>query len=181
MEDDEQVALVPVDEIILRYRTALEEKLCKYVEYVQKGIVPSTAPYVIAINGAAVHPIFGEGAAILTIAKAVLGLGELQLIYPQDRDGEPIQCIMRRVEIQKKSGGKVRTDVFHNESYSGISGVLFSRCDIMTPLRSLGQDFVFVHNHHSTNPLPHGWLRLGRECWVTENKLQGKVWSSLQR
>lgn len=178
-EDYEQVALVPSDEIILRYRTALEEKLRKYVEYIQKGIVPSTAPYVIAINGAAVHPIFGEGAAIPTIAKAVLGLGELQLVYPQDRDGEPVQRILRRDEIQKKSGGKVRTDIFLNEDYSGISGVLFSRCDIMTSLRSLGRDFVFVHNHHSTNRLPHGWLRLGCECWMTENKLQGKVWSSL--
>ena len=170
--------MVPEDAIILRYRSALDAKLRKYVKYVEKGIIPSTDPYVVAINGAAVHPIFGEGAPIPTIAKAVLGLGQLQLVFSQDLDGEPARRIENRQEIQKKSGSRVQTDVFLGEDYGGMSGVLFSRCDITTPLGRLGQDFVFVHNPGAINPLRHGWLRLSHECWMNENMLHVEAWSS---
>lgn len=170
-EGEEEAVLAPEDAIILRYRTALEEKLGKYVKYLEQGIVSRTEPYIVAINGAAIHPFFGDGAIIPTIAKAVLGLGHLRLVFRQELNGEPIKYIERRKAVRKKSGGEVRLDIFYNENYRGISGVLFSRCDVMTRLRQLGHDFMFVHNPGAINPLPHGWLAIGGECWMDRGRL----------
>jgi len=36
---------------------------------------------------------------------------------------------------------------------------------------------IGVQNPGAINPLRHGWLRLGRECWMSENTLYIKSWS----
>lgn len=102
IEESDEIASAPEEAIILRYRNALDEKLRKYSKYIKQQVISPTEPYVVAINGASVHPIFGAGAVIPIIAKAVLALGQLQFVFPQNLAGEPTKHIEVRYAVQKK-------------------------------------------------------------------------------
>ena len=153
---------LPLDKIILRLRSVIEDKHKKYVEYCEKSIVGPNDPYVIAINGWNIRFSKNDGITP-TILQAVFPLGDLLVPITTDPNDTAEPFYKFRSEIQKHGGALVSTDVFLDEQYRGISAVVYSAADAANGPYTLGSDYVIVHNPIAKNPLTRGMIKLGRE------------------
>lgn len=152
----------PDDLIVLRYRGAIEAKHRRYLEYVQSDVVGLSDPYVIAVSGSQLSVAF-DGTTAPDILRAVLPVGVQQMhIRLSDNECVATDFTCRR-SVERSNGSCVSTDIFLHPAYEGISGVLFSRSDILNPRDVPGEEFIFVHNPLASNPLPYAWLPFGRE------------------
>jgi hypothetical protein len=160
---------VPGDEIILRYRAAIREKYdIKYQGYIASGLIKPTDSYVIAINGCKI------GTAIMEtehprILKAVLPIGDLQVIIDTKTGIVVDTKYQLRVKIKKASGADVRTDLFLNPEYASLSGIFYSCASVRKVPNKMGEDFVLIHNPLATNRLSYRFLKIGREYMATED------------
>jgi hypothetical protein len=155
----------PEGRVLLRYRNALQAKLHKFREYEDKGVVGGSDRRVIAVSGAGIPLAFLDHDPP-DIVKAVLPFGDDYATVDVDTGDVVDTGFTYRPEIMKSTGNPVSTDIFLGPDYADISGVLFSATDISNPPPSPGEDLVFVHNPRAANPLPSGWLGLGREYSV---------------
>ena len=155
----------PEGQVLLRYRSAIEAKRRKFRHYVDKGIVGGSDRRVIAVSGAGIPLAFLDHDPP-DIVKAVLPFGD-DYAAIDVATGEVVDTgFTYRPELIKSTGNPVSTDIFLGPDYADISGVLFSTTNISNPPPSPGEDLVFVHNPRAANPLPDGWLGLGREYGV---------------
>ncbi len=76
----------------------------------------------------------------------------------------------------KESGSPVSTNIFLNSDYDVISAILFSNVDALNYPNYPGNDFVLIHNPIAKNPLPRGFIKLGREYWVENSTLKHSHW-----
>ncbi len=168
----------PDNEVILRYRSLIKSKFEKYQIYQKDGIIKTSEPYIIAINAYRI-PFSEESIPDYmkpNIVKAVFPLGDYTEIIDTDtgeiKKAGYSYCDKRYT--QKNS--PVATDLFIDDEYKGISGILFSTSSIKSVLDKKDNDFIFVHNPKAKNPVQHGWIKLGREYTFKANKLFRKVW-----
>lgn len=163
------------DRIILRFRSAIEEKYGKYLRYLDTGIIEEKDPYVIAINGSDVPLSIFEG-SLPRILSCVLALGIVNYVYPSGEPNNGYPEIGYRESIEKASGSPVATDIFMGSEYSGISAVLFSNTSAENIARPLGKDFVLVRNHNAANRISQGFLSIGSEWWMDSNELRRELY-----
>jgi hypothetical protein len=164
------VTRVPREQIILRIRNAIDEKLRKYNRYLQKEVLTEGDPYVIAINGAAIPMAQGEP-AMPYIVSAVLPFGGQQVHL--DAQFEVVGISFEpEWELLKASGTAIRTDVFLDKGHAGISAVIYATVDTGDHGERPGDEFIIVHNPLATNPLPRGVLPGAQEFWVEDEHLQ---------
>lgn len=178
--DPSVVSSVPEDKIILRLRHAIREKDRKYRKYCNEDVVASDEAYVIAINSKLIreHGFPDSCDGIPFIVKAVLPFGNLAIeIDEQGQFGDSFYTY--RDSITKQNEAKVSTNIFfdEDETYSGISAVLYSNASPISHPALCGDDFKLVHNPLATNPIPHGSLQLGCEYWVQNGELFKKNWN----
>ena len=156
---------VPVAQITLRLRAAIEEKTRKHAGYVAKKILTPSDPYVIGINGSGVPSTRGEP-DVPWIIKSVFPLGN-RVIH---LDRETLKTIGESHEpehdIIKASGASVSKDIFLGQSHAGISAIVYCWVDEYNMPSGPGCDFIVVHNPFATNPIAHGVLPAGLECWL---------------
>ena len=176
--DDDRGGVPGFGAVILRYRNAIEEKRSKYEHYLDRGIVRERESFVIALNGLRVPGSIVDDDDVPTILKAVYPLGaprwhfnftkgEVTDIGPNYRGG-----------IKTAAGSEVATDVFLQEMYAGISGVLFARQDVYNRPAREGAGLVLVHNREASSPLERGWIKAGREFWPEEGSIRSHNWES---
>jgi hypothetical protein len=152
----------PETQILLRYRSAIQEKRDKYAKYLQDRIVLANDACVVAINSAKI-PVAFLGTTVPDILKALFPVGHLQ-VHIRKSDLKAVGTDYQyRPTIQKSSRRDVDTDIFLNPAYAFISAVLFSTTSIDNPPAKVGEELVLVHNPLATAPLPDGWLGLGVE------------------
>lgn len=164
--------LVPEKEIILRFRSAIEDKYKKYQEYSSKGMLKDKDPYIIAVNGGRVPFAFldDEEDEVPLVIKALFPCGDPQAIVNR----ETLKIIRLQYEyrsnIIKKSGCPVSTNIFLDKKYNGISAVLFSSVDAVNRSEILGDDFIIVHNHIAMNPIQLGYINIDKEYWIDSDR-----------
>jgi hypothetical protein len=169
---------VPEEQIVLRYATVVREKYERFLDYRESGIVGPDEPYVIAVNGCKVpHSSDDE---VPYPVQAVVPIGPLTVEFEWDRSQTTWYGNAYRSAIEKRSGSAVATDLFLNQTYEGISGVIFSRVGVEQAHGGLGQGFGFIHNPFALNPVPEGWIRIGDEFrYVVESGvLEHRIWRS---
>jgi hypothetical protein len=156
---------LPDDQMKLRLRSAIEEKHTRFLEYERRGWVKPSQPVVIAVGGAALPIRFAE-LTIPRIVRSVLPIGHEQVHLST----ESLEIIGHSFQYQstvaKLAGSIVRTDVFLDSTYCGISAVLYSGSDEINRPNTPGVDFVLVRNPNAVAPLPHNWLPFAWEYWV---------------
>jgi hypothetical protein len=154
---------VPGDEILLRYCAAISEKYDrKYQGYVASGLIKPTDSYIIAINGCKIETAIME-TGHPRILKAVFPIGDLQVMIG-NKPGITDTKYQLRFKITRASGADVRTGLFLNPEYANLSGVLYSYASVRKVPKKMGEDFVLIHNPlATTNRLPHGFFKVGRE------------------
>lgn len=168
---------VPEDKILLRYRTALEDKNSKYQKYIKKGVIGETDPYIIALNAWKVSfAIFDHqytDGIIPTIFKALFPVGNDVFGFTQGASSIDYRMYQYRETLDKikEDGSLEPIDMrgFLKDENIGISGVLFSKVGISWLYNfyseKLAANFIFIHNPNAKNSLPKGWLKAGHEYW----------------
>ncbi|MCX6069419.1 MAG: hypothetical protein NTU91_00965 [Chloroflexi bacterium] len=161
---------VPDDQIILRLRSAIEEKRRRALAYRERGWIAHTDPFVVALNAARIPSAMLE-ITIPRVVRCVLPFGHEQLVI----DRATVEVVDRffsyRREVLKQSGQPVATDLFLDPAYSPISALLYSCSDEINRPPCAGPDFIFVHNPLASGPVPRGWLPFGWEYWVEGDRL----------
>lgn len=141
---------VPDEQIILRYRAAIKEKYdYKYFEYLKSGIIDKEDFYLVAINGCRI-PSSRVDFKPPRIVRSVLPIGYPQVTIDTVSMQKISEDYQYRAHISKAHGSSVRTDIFLDPYYKHISAVLFSNVDVFNLTKSMGDDFITVHN-----PLAH--------------------------
>lgn len=164
------VQQVPSEQILLRFRSGIEEKSRKFLRYLHNGIVSESDCAVIAVNGRLIpHSLMETDPP--RILSALLPLGERFVVL--DRHSVEIvdQGFHYRGCLTKRSGAEVPTTLFTSEEYIHISAVLFCNSDAGNhpdTQDGIGSDFTLIHNPYARNPLPSGLLPSGRE-YIVEN------------
>jgi type I restriction enzyme S subunit len=156
---------VPDDAMTLRYTAVMKAKCEKYEKYLN-GPVASSDICVVGISGGELDYRYSE-MMLPRILHAVLPIGR----YAVTINTQTMEAVGEGHQFRAEIEG-VETTFFADEKYAFISAVLFSYADICNKPEVWGNDFVIVHNPLAKNPLPRGWLRLGREFWVDGGRLQ---------
>lgn len=163
------VGAKPNDQITLRVRHAILEKQKKYDSYRKTGILKLDDCYVIAIN-----PLKLGLVSIDTdpphLLRATLGLGDP--VGYLERGGKQKHVELEdtyRPVIYKKNLNEVKTDIFLNPDYAGISAILMSF--VKPQHRNLKPDVKLLHNRYAHNPLPMNFLPNATEYWIEDDYL----------
>jgi type I restriction enzyme S subunit len=157
--------------IILRYRTAIDEKRRRYQDYRAKDIVGIADPYIVAVNGFGLSGMFKWDAEMPRILKAVFPMGTLEFVFERNTRKAVRLQHQYRPNIYKASGAAVSTELFISDEYCTVSGVIRSFANANMATHPLGVDFVMVHNPRAMNPMPQKLIKAEREYYAmpTEN------------
>jgi type I restriction enzyme S subunit len=161
------VSIYPEDKILLRIRSAFEEKHRKYLGYVEKGTISADEPYIVAINGCQTPGAFVKDELPIAV-RAVFPFGNPQVTIDTETSEVLRSNFAYRRDVKKASGTSIGTDVFLDDAYTGVSALLFSCSDPINRRGAYGEDFVLVHNPLACNPLEKGTFKFGQEFWAEE-------------
>lgn len=165
-----EVSDQPVDQIILRLTSAIQEKFKKYKGYIGESIIKLDDFFIIAINGGRIRHAIAEQ-HIPYVVKSVLPFGNLVLTLRKDSMEIVDSNYEYRDTISTAKGSPVATNIFENKDYAGISAVLYSWMNIVSRPNKIGVEVHLVHNPLANNKLPQGIFPFGTEWWVEEDEL----------
>jgi len=155
--------LVPVAQIVLRVRGALEEKRRKYAQYFEQAIVSERDICIIAVNSSRIGRASGLWPPV--IMQATHGLGNPYVIFGP---GEGIlgEGIDSRESIPKVNGPNIDTTFLLSETNTLISGVLYSDCSFFSLDFDLYKGLLYIHNPKARVLLPLGFIERVNEIWT---------------
>ena len=150
---DGEMRIVPNEKIVLRYLNSISEKYHRqYTIWIKNGVVKPTDGFVIAINPRQLR-FEHVDASPPRILQAAFAIGNPYAAI----DRQTMKVIKTgyqfRDRIQKTSGAIVPTGVFHQNEYTGLSGLLCSRVDVANQPDKMGADFQLVPNPKAEAPL----------------------------
>lgn len=150
--DKPGVHAVPDEQVLLRFRSAIEEKHERLVAYEKRGWVRPDEPAIVAVGGAALGPLFGER-DVPRIVRVAFPIG-----WPQLRlDPNTGQVVGRSHQyspaVRKQSGEDVSTDLFVTPAYRRISALLYCPSDPLNRPAHPGADLIMVLNPYATAPI----------------------------
>lgn len=160
---------VPVEQIIMRYTSAIEEKRRKFARYAERNVVSGEDVCIIAVSGAHLAPRGGYGDTIPYIARAVYPFGHAYVGFDSKSLAVVDQGYTLRESIQKHSGISIPTTAFVSREYERIAGVIFGPNGIGNTPDHLGSDLMVLRNGRSLQTYPEGLLIRGREYWLFED------------
>lgn len=136
---------VPTEEILLRFTHALAEKRKKYTAARHNGIISANDSYVLAINSRGIrHAPYGN--TMPYYVQALLGIGTLAYSVNKESGDLVNSFYQHRPHLLKKSGEKVSTMSFLDDSATFCSAVLHSGVDCANHPEELGGDFSILFN-----------------------------------
>ncbi len=162
----------PEAQLLLRYRSALEEKLRKVDGYVEKGIVGRDEPVLVAINYGGIESADLHDLELPAMVKAVFPIGEPVFVARVDGSEAPHVEVPPRFAVTKKKGAGVSTTLFLEPRSASLSGVVFASQVVWGLRKSAASDLGLVHNPMAAAPLARGALRVRSELWVENEQLR---------
>jgi hypothetical protein len=154
---------VPVSQIVLRIRSALEEKKRKYAQYLEQGIVVESDICIIAVSSSKIDRASGLWPP--AIMRATHGLGNPYVTFGRD-EGVVGEGIDARESIPKANGQEVDTTFFLSEGNGLISAVLYSECSFFSLGFDLFKESMLIHNPKAQACLHPGFLERIAEIWT---------------
>lgn len=153
---------LPEEQIILRYRSAIEDKYKKYAEYLKDGIINAKDCYIIAVNNSKFPKQLPDSDPPL-IVKSVFPIGHPSLKIDAKSGMLMESGYTLRGFVKKSTGIEITTNIFLDSRYSSLSGILFSNTDAVNCPDKPGSEFILVHNPLAINKLPKGFFSFGKE------------------
>lgn len=160
-----QTGYIPIDNILLRWTAARDEKMRKGKEYRACGVIGPDEAYVIAINGAAIGAgTWGFGVSRLPhVVEITMAVGPLQ--YSLSRETLELMDVrhQNRILVSNRNDKPVPTATFlrgDNPGLSALVGIGLSRVEQdLLPL-------LVIHNPFAAVSLPRGALGFDTREWV---------------
>jgi type I restriction enzyme S subunit len=156
---------VPDEQITLRYCGVISEKHKKYISYLEKGVITNSDAYIIAVNSCKIEQAIIE-TDVPRIMKAILPIGYEQVTISRIPGSEASWHHQYRKKISRSKGSSVNTDIFLNQYYEGLSGVIYTRTDLFNRPPLMGDNYIFVHNPLAQNHIPNGFFNFGTEYYI---------------
>ena len=128
---------VPVETVVLRLRTAIQEKCAKIGQYLRDGTIQPGDPAIVAVAGARLPFRFSEG-PVPTIVRAVCAVGNLVLEIDRGTMKHVATTVEFNDRVSKKSKATVATDLFLQKESASVSAVLYSASDCVNYPRRPG-------------------------------------------
>jgi hypothetical protein len=154
---------VPESQIVLRIRSALEEKKRKYTQYLEEGIVSASDVCSIALSSSKFSPRGKMRPP--AIMRATHGLGNRYVVFDQD-EGVVGEGIESRESIPKVNGQEIDTRFLLSEANALISSVLYSDCSFFSMDFDLFAESMIIHNPKARVPLPQEFFKRIKEIWT---------------
>ncbi|MBI4519185.1 MAG: hypothetical protein HY699_25625 [Deltaproteobacteria bacterium] len=155
---------VPHDGMKLRLLSAVTAKIGKRLEYLEKGLVSPTDPFVIAVNAAEI-PSASLESTIPRIVSSLLPFGHEQIHIDHATLKETGRSFVYQGSVPKLSGAEVQTDGFLSPEMEGVSAVLYSWGDVINRPSGIRR-LLAVYNDKAANPLDIGLFRpVAVEYW----------------
>ena len=168
---DERLAL-------LRYRSALEDKLGKIDEYVRDGLIGRDEPVLIALNHGQLEDSDLLDTEVPAVVRAVYPIGEAVAVVTPYSD-EPVQLelpprftVAKAKMPEQEEPSEVSTTFFFEPRSAAVSGVLFASQPVRSLSRSTKGALGLVHNSQAAAPFPRGGLPVRSEHWVENGELR---------
>ncbi len=148
---------IPENEIVLRMRSAIEEKQRKWASYKSKGIVSDRDRYIVAINMCKIMMAMLDR-DIPRVVRCVYGLGDPVITFNRDTGEQISYEIQFKPEIQKTSGAPISTSIFNDPQYANISALISSRVHVESGVelikdKDMLKDYICVHNRLAQTPI----------------------------
>ena len=151
----------PTDQYVLRIRNALEEKQKKLFSYINKGLIRSNEPCIVAIN---VYKVDGLSPHTHDhVRRALYGIGDPQIQIDRRTRSATRYNHVYIESIRKSSGAEVMVNPFTDGSLKHISAVLISESNVVNQPKTVGDDFVLYPNLKCNNQIPQPLLGVGSE------------------
>ena len=147
-----QARRVPVDQILLRFTSALAEKKKQYLAAIAKGVIAPEDPYVLAINSRGI-PSAPYGNTMPYFLQALLPIGPLAVGINRDPLEVTDSFYQYRPHVTKASGAEVSTRTFLDQDAAFCSAVIHSAVDCANHPPNLGGDFSVLHNPNAAHPI----------------------------
>jgi type I restriction enzyme S subunit len=163
-----KVGDVPHNEVLLRWTAALKEKHEKLQVYRTKGIVSGKDAFVVAVNGCQLErfPLQHGISQFPYALEAVYPAGPLTVSIDKATGRVDKTFVSNRWSIKNAQGADVKTNLFLDKNYDGISAVISCSMDrseeAVLPLD-------VVHNHVAVVPIARGMFGQAGGEWVTES------------
>lgn len=164
-----QAASIDTNKVLLRFRTALQDKIATFKRYIEKGIVSPTDICVIALNSSSMAN--GYDWEIPLIAKAVYPIGSLQYNIPIGPGSENKSITVNhqyQPKLFKINGASVSKDIFLSGENNHISAVIGSQHGLINDTMDV-VSWAIAHNHTATNPLPYSSIKATHEFIVEQD------------
>lgn len=142
---------VPRDRILLRIANSFDDKSKAFLKYIEDRVVKDNEPRVIAINVAALGYVDGDPPWIINMLFAV---GHLTLVFDKEHTHVISQHYSKIDRTIKLSGSEVLFGQFLDDKYKHISGVIYSRDNIINMSKVIGTECVFIPNPFAEVPIP---------------------------
>jgi hypothetical protein len=165
---------VPTEQVLLRYTSALSEKLRKYQVDCAKGIISENDVYVVAINSNKI-PNAQFGSALPYHVQAFLPFGYPTVVINPKTQEKVDEYFQYRDEVKKINGESISTKAFLDPAYSGISAVIHATLNVAgytDGTTGWGDSFDVLHNPMATNPLPFEVLNWCNYRYIHDGKLE---------
>jgi hypothetical protein len=145
---------VPNEKIVLRYLNSISEKYDRqYAGWLKAGTVKPEDAFVIAINPRRLGHDYAD-ISPARVLQAAFAIGSPYVAIDRATLKAVDAGFQFRDSIAKASKALVKTGVFHQDKYTGLSGLICSRVDAANRPDRMGDDFQLVPNPQAAVPLP---------------------------
>lgn len=173
---------VPVEKILLRIISSIDEKCRQYERWIEQGVIPSTDQFIIALNWRTAGDYRGD-AKPPYLLRAAYKLGNQYVSIDRNDRNNTKSGYSGSSEIKKENGSLVEHGYFQIEKYRFISGLIFSDIDAASPPNQHGP-FTFAPNPFAGNPIPAEFKLGGKIHGFSQNDdgsfiidIEGKSWA----
>jgi len=168
----------PHQAILLRWTAAIKEKAEKLlgnpkeksIGYIERGVVASHDPYVIAVNGRRLRGVFDSRYGISQFpfaVEAVFAVGPYQIRMDVDTQERLDASHQHRPFILKPNRSPVPADTFLDPMFRPISAIWavdIDECSILGKPKPM----AVIHNPNAANPIQEGMLPANCEYVATK-------------
>ena len=171
---------------LLRIRNSIESKAKQYQNHIEKGLIDSKTPYVVALSPVMIPDMIADDDGIPSAVKAVYPVGQIYLSIDR-KSGKAIDGGRSyRPKIEKTNKAEIYTNIFLpsplKENYEDISGILYSSCSFKKSLylNEMSESFIFIHNFVSSNSLKNSFFGDGMDYWIEAGKAEYSLKNNLE-
>lgn len=155
---------IPEKIIATRLTNAISSKKNAYIKHLESSHVNPKDRFIIAVGMIKLQ--LGRNLWPPMILRTTLGMGNSYAMFSADPDIETKQGIEHRGSVQKTNDAEVSTELFLQEDYNIVTGILFSEASPFTLGFNLYEGALVVHNPLSLNPLTTGLFKDCEDIWT---------------